>query len=74
METLIVYSLVILFFLFLLIFVLAVLPNHPYSEPAPKGQAQVPTANTPIVYMVLSILVVALFVLGWVSQRKQISS
>jgi hypothetical protein len=71
METIIDYALVLVFFLALPIFVVKVLPTHPYT--APDQTAEVITTednNTMISYAGLSILLAFLIVITFLSQRK----
>ncbi len=77
METLIVYGLVLLFFVLLAIFVVAVLAAHPYTEPpaAVEKSAAVQkssvTADNMIAYGVLGVIVTCLFVIMLLTERER---
>lgn len=71
METLIVYGLVLLFFLLLAIFVVAVLANHPYAEPSAAVQKSSASADSKIAYSVLALIMTFLFVIMLLSERER---
>ena len=71
METLIVYGLVLLFFVLLVIFVVAVLANHPYAEPPAAVQKSSASADSKIAYGVLALIMAFLFVITLLSERER---
>jgi hypothetical protein len=71
METLIVYGLVLLFFVLLAIFVVAVLAAHPYAEPPAAVQKSSAASDSMIVYGVLGVIVTFLFVIMLLSERER---
>ena len=71
METLIVYGLVLLFFVLLTIFVVAVLANHPYAEPPAAVQKSSTSADSKIAYGVLALIMAFLFVITLLSERER---
>ena len=70
METLIVYGLVLLFFVLLAIFVIAVLAVHPYAEPSATVQKNAADADSMIAYGVLAAIMTFLFVIMLLSERE----
>ena len=77
METLIVYGLVLLFFVLLAIFVVAVLAAHPYTElPAAVEksaaiQKSSAAEDSMIAYGVLGVIVTCLFVIMLLTERER---
>ncbi len=77
METLIVYGLVLLFFVLLAIFVVAVLAAHPYTElpAAVEKSAAVQKSSAAedsmIAYGVLAVIVTFLFVIMLLTERER---
>ncbi len=77
METLIVYGLVLLFFVLLAIFVVAVLAAHPYTElpAAVEKSAAVQKSSAAedsmIAYGVLGVIVTCLFVIMLLTERER---
>jgi hypothetical protein len=72
METLILYGLVVLFFVLLVVFTVAVLSSQPYVAPQPSGTAQenAVEAGGRGAYGAVAILFLLLFVLTFVGQRR----
>ena len=77
METLIVYGLVLLFFVLLAIFVVAVLAAHPYTEPpaavekSAAVQKSSAAADSMIAYGVLGVILTFLFVIMLLTERER---
>ena len=76
MEIFFVYGLVLLFFLLLAVFVVAVLSNHPYEEPSKAVQARASSSgkgkDSKIAYGVLSLIFAGLLVITVLNERKHV--
>ena len=73
MEALILYGLVVLFFVLLVVFTVAVLSGQPYVAPQSPAAAQehAVEAGGSGAYGAVAILLLLLFVLTWLGQRRQ---
>ena len=81
METFFVYGLVLLFFVLLVVFVVAVLLKHPYEEPSKARQApsssseqalsSATSKDSKIAYGILSLIFAGLLLIVVLSERKQ---
>ena len=73
METLIVYSLVLLFFILLCVFTVGVLASQPYREPqaATSTQENAAEAGSKAAYAVLAAMLLLFFVITLLSERQQ---
>jgi hypothetical protein len=77
MEILIVYGLVLLFFVLLAMFVVAVLASHPYAEPpaavekSATAQKSSAARDNMIAYGVLGVIMAFLFVITLLSERER---
>jgi NADH:ubiquinone oxidoreductase subunit 3 (subunit A) len=73
METLILYGLVVLFFVLLVVFTVAVLSGQPYVAPQSSATTQeyAVEAGSRGAYGAVAILFLLLFVLTFVGQRRQ---
>jgi hypothetical protein len=74
MEIFFVYGLVLLFFVFLAVFVVAVLSKHPYEEPSKAVQAHATSSgkDSKIAYGVLSLIFAGLLVITVLNERKHV--
>ncbi len=76
MEFFFVYGLVLLFFVFLAAFVVAVLSKHPFEEPSKVVQAHSSASNkgkdSKIAYGVLSLIFAGLLVIVVLNERKHV--
>lgn len=74
MEIFFVYGLVLLFFVLLAVFVVAVLSNHPYEESSKAVQARASSSgnDSKIVYGVLSLIFAGLLVITVLNERKHV--
>ncbi|HEX6556105.1 MAG TPA: hypothetical protein VF026_25320 [Ktedonobacteraceae bacterium] len=79
MEIFFVYGLVLLFFVLLVVFVVAVLLKHPYEEPSNTRQASsseqalssATSKDSKIAYGILSLIFAGLLLIVVLSERKQ---
>jgi TRAP-type C4-dicarboxylate transport system permease small subunit len=73
METLIVYSLVLLFFILLCVFTVVVLASQPYREPqaVTATQENAAEADSKTAYAVLAAMLLLFFVITLLSERQQ---
>lgn len=73
METLIVYSLVLLFFILLCVFTVVVLASQPYREPQATATPHENAAETGsrAAYAVLAAMLLLFFVITLLSERQQ---
>ena len=84
METFFVYGLILLFFVLLGVFVVAVLSKHPYEEPSKARQApsssseqalsSATSKDSKIAYGILSLIFAGLLLLVVLSERKHPSA
>ena len=80
MEIFFVYGLILLFFVLLVVFVVAVLSKHPYEEPSQARQAPSPSSeqalssatgkDSKIAYGILTLLLAGLLLFAVLSERK----
>ena len=81
MEIFFVYGLVLLFFVLLVVFVVAVLLKHPYEEPSKAHHAPSPSSeqalssatseDSKIAYGILSLIFAGLLLIVVLNERKQ---